>query len=170
MSISSAPRRGRKAARRAAIASTLAVAGVVAAAASAFALTTTYGAESHCQLSTVSGSASIQAFVGHNVVVTYEKCSRFATSSRPSAAKIAYVKLLITAPSANPAGASEKITIEAGDWFTISNGLDVRYTFTVNQEVLKVPGFGNDFSAHVDALANSSHQILFCFGRTCVGG
>jgi hypothetical protein len=154
---------------RAGIASALAIGAVVATAASSFALTETYGSQSSCQTSLKTGSASIQAFAAHKIVVQYNQCARFTSNQRPSASNIAYAKLYISAPTTNPGGVVEEVTIKDGSFLTIGGG-DQRYSFLIHHKVLKIIGSGSDFEAHVDVLSDSSRGIYFCFGRTCTYG
>jgi hypothetical protein len=156
----------RRSARRAAIAGGLALAAVVASAAQSFALTDSYGSRSNCQTALKTGSAEIYAFAAHKVVVYYEQCARFTSNYRPSPSNIAYTKLYISAPSTNPGGVVEIVTINDGSYFTIGGG-DQRYRFTIDHQVIRVPGFVNTFQAHVDVLSDSTHGIYFCFGQTC---
>lgn len=159
--------------RRLGLAGALASVGVLVGALPAWAAPPTYGNRSSCQLPLKSGSVSIQSFAAHKVTVTYEECGGFPTSQRPAAHihipwQVAYVSLLVTAPSTNPGSFVEDITIDDGKWFSINNGYDRRYSFTIHHKVIKVGS--STFDAHVDATIDDAYGITFCFGRTCKKG
>jgi hypothetical protein len=164
-------RRGKGIKRRGVIAAILAIGALLVTALPANALATTYGSQGNCQFALHSGTVDLQPFIAHKLRVHYEMCTRYSSSQRPSAQTVAYARLTITAPSSNPGSPVETVTINSGDWFSIGGGLARRYWYTVHHDVLRVPGSGSDFEAHVDVAANtSSYHINSCFGSTCKTG
>ena len=153
---------------RLATAAALALLALVATAFQAQALGTTYGSQGNCNVPSKSSPAiwsdsiSIQAFAAHKIQANFNVCQKFVNNLRPTPSDVAYVDLSLTAPSTNPGSPVESITIEAGTWLQISNG--VRYQTTVKDTVVKVGT--STFPLNVD-FANNKDYANMCFGKTC---